>query len=406
MYTRFIKLFAIQGYPLLIVCMLLIGIGVSITSPYLSLYCTERLGMSTGAFGVFMAITSLSGVAVSSLLANRSDRGMNRKRLIQYAAMASGLSFASYLAFHDFWILLIAVTLFTGLGAPVIPQIYAYAQESATESRSEDKAFAMSTLRSLISLGFLIGPLCGTVILGASGYRGLFWGTAAIYAVIAGLVLFFLPRRNIEMSGPAKKRSASEASFGSKRIWLALVAIVFLFVIIYINSINTPLLIVHELHGTHAEVGMVVSISAGLEIPIMLILGALSRKISNHSLMIGACVIGILYYTVLSVSTQPWQIIAAQLLQATFVAIVMGNGLSYFTGLLPDSPGLATTLYSNTSTIGKLLGNLGGGVAAEFTGFRHVNWICIAVALFSFVILWSARPQQRKIVESRESLDL
>ena len=78
----------------------------------------------------------------------------------------------------------------------------------------------------------------------------------------------------------------------------------------------------------------------------------------------------------------------------------MGNGLSYFTGLLPDSPGLATTLYSNTSTIGKLLGNLGGGVAAEFTGFRHVNWICMAIALFSFVVLWSARPQERKSIKS------
>lgn len=380
--------------------MLLIGIGVSITSPYLSLYCTERLGMSTGAFGAFMAITSLSGVAVSSLLAKRSDGGMNRKRIIQYAAIASGLAFVSYLTFHHYWILLIAVTLFTGLGAPAIPQIYAYAQESAAESRSEDKTFAMSTLRSLISLGFLIGPLCGTVILQASGYRGLFWGTASIYAVIAGLVLLFLPRRKIEISGVAKTRSASEVSFGSKRIWLALVAIVFLFVVIYINSINTPLFIVNELHGTHAEVGVVVSVSAGLEIPIMLALGALGRKISIHSLMIAACVIGVLYYMVLSVSTQPWQLIAAQLLQATFVAIVMGNGLSYFTGLLPDSPGLATTLYSNTSTIGKLLGNLGGGVAAEFTGFRHVNWICMAIALFSFVILWSARPQERKNISS------
>jgi SET family sugar efflux transporter-like MFS transporter len=36
--------------------------------------------------------------------------------------------------------------------------------------------------------------------------------------------------------------------------------------------------------------------------------------------------------------------IAAQLLLATFVAILMGNGLSYFTNLLPKSPGLATTI--------------------------------------------------------------
>lgn len=61
-----------------------------------------------------------------------------------------------------------------------MPQIYAYALESANESKSNDKTLAMSTLRSLVSLGFLAGPLAGTLILGAVGYKGLFLGTAAI----------------------------------------------------------------------------------------------------------------------------------------------------------------------------------------------------------------------------------
>ena len=52
-----------------------------------------------------------------------------------------------------------------------MPQIYASAQESASESNSDDKTFAMSSLRSLVSLGFLIGPLGGTFILGSLGCR-------------------------------------------------------------------------------------------------------------------------------------------------------------------------------------------------------------------------------------------
>jgi MFS transporter, SET family, sugar efflux transporter len=137
-----------------------------------------------------------------------------------------------------------------------------------------------------------------------------------------------------------------------------------------------------------------ISVCAGLEIPIMLVLGALGKKISNHTLMIYGCFIAVIYYTILSVSTHSWQLIAAQLLQATFVAIVMGNGLSYFTQMLPNSPGLSATIYSNASTIGRLVGNLGGGIIAQFVGFRLVNWVCLAIVIFSFFILWRTRPHE------------
>jgi len=173
------------------------------------------------------------------------------------------------------------------------------------------------------------------------------------------------------------------------------IVFIFLFAINAINGINTPLFIVNELHGTHADVGLVVSISAGLEIPIMLALGALGKKISNHTLLIFGCFIAVIYYTILSVSTQSWQLIAAQLLQATYVAIVMGNGLSYFTDLLPNSPGLSTTIYTNGSIIGRLLGNLGGGMIAQFAGFRHTYWACLVIVLFSFLILWRTRPNEK-----------
>jgi len=381
--------------------MLLVGIGISITMPYLSLYATEDFGMSVGAFGLFMAVSSLSGVVVNSLIANRSDNGLDRKWIIILAMLSSALGYASYLVFHNFFILLIFVSLFNGLGAAAMPQIYAYAQESANASKSDDKTFAMSALRSNFSLGFLIGPLGGTFILGIFGYKGLFLGTSAIYLIIATLVFLFLQKRKAVSK---KKRNSKGSSWiKNRQIRQPLIAFIFLFAVNSINGINTPLFIVNELHGTHTEVGLVVSVCAGLEIPIMLVLGALGRKISNHSLIISGCIIAVIYYSILSVSTHPWQLIAAQLLQATYVAIVMGNGLSYFTQLLPDSPGLSTTIYSNGSTIGRLVGSLAGGMIAQYIGFRYVNWVCLAIVILSFLILWRTRAQKVMEVSRKQS---
>ncbi|PLS09570.1 sugar efflux transporter [Neobacillus cucumis] len=390
MFIRLKKMFEIKGYSLFVICMLLVGIGISISMPYLSLFSTEKLGMSAGAFGFFMAVSSLSGVVVNSFIAKRSDSGLDRKWIIIAAMLSSALGYTSYLVFQNFYILLIAVTLFNGLGAAAMPQIYAYAQESANASKSEDKTFAMSSLRSLVSLGFLVGPLGGTFILGAFGYKGLFLGTSAIFLTIASLVFLFLQQRKTVQG--MKRQGKSTSSLKNRMIRQPFIAFIFLFAVNAINGINTPLFIVNELHGTHTEVGLVVSVCAGLEIPIMLVLGAMSRKISNHALMIIGCFIAVLYYTILSLSTDSWQLIAAQLLQASFVAIVMGNGLTYFTDLLPNSPGLSATIYSNGSTIGRLVGNLGGGFIAQFAGYRHVNWVCLVIVVLSFLILWRTRP--------------
>lgn len=391
MYKRLKSIFSIKGYILLTISMLFMGIGISVTMPYLSLYCTEELRMSTGAFGVFIALSSISGVVVNSIIAKRSDSGMDRKWVIIISMLSSAFGYASYLVFHNFFLLLITVSFFNGLGAASMPQIYAYAQESANEIKSDDKAFAMSALRSLFSLGFLIGPLGGTLILEFMGYRGLFLGTSTIFLIIGSIVFLFLKKRKVIQKNVDNKQSKDTSRLKNRDIMLPFIALTFLFAVNAINGINTPLFIVNDLHGTHVNVGVVVSISAGLEIPIMLVLGALVKRVTNHTLMICGCFVSVAYYGILGISTHQWQLIVAQLLQATSVAILFGNGLSYFAELLPDSPGLSATMYSNGSTIGKLAGNLGGGIIAQLAGYRIVNWVCLAIVIFSFFILWRIR---------------
>ncbi|QNF30085.1 sugar efflux transporter [Metabacillus elymi] len=403
MYIRLKRLFEIKGYSLLVICLLLVGIGISITMPFLPLYLTEDFGISVGAFGVLMAVSSIGGVVVNSLVAKHSDSGFDRKWIIIIATISAAFGYASYLVFDNFFILLIVVSLFNGLAAPAIPQIYAYAQESANVSKSDDKTFAMSTLRSLISLGFLVGPLVGTLILGISGYEGILLGAVFIYLTVASLVFFFLQKRKVVKNNNDNSKSLGTFSLKSKQILHPFIAFIFLFMVNAINLIITPLFIVNELQGSHRDIGLMVSICAGLEIPIMLVLGALGKKISNHTLIIYGCSIAIIYYTILSISTHSWQIIVAQLLQASFVAIVMGNGLSYFNELLPKTPGLATTIYYNATIIGRLVGTLGGGAIAQFVGFRHVYWVCLVVVSFSFLIFWRTSTQRKMEVITKQS---
>ncbi|WP_058308473.1 sugar efflux transporter [Gracilibacillus massiliensis] len=394
MLIRLKKLFDIKGYSLFAISVLLVGFGISITMPYLALYCTEVLGMSPGAFGAFIAISSLGSVLVNTLIAKRSDSGLDRKWLIITALLSAALGYASYVLFQNFFILLIIVTVFSGFGAIAMPQIYAYAQESANDSKTDDKTFAISTLRSLVSLGFVIGPLGGTLILAALGYKGLFLGTSAIFLIIALLMFLFLQKRTFQKTTKKKKMM----SLKNRLVWQPMIAFIFLFALNAVNSIITPLFIVNEINGTHSDVGLVVSICAGLEIPIMIAFGALSKQISNHTLLIISGFIALSYFSILALSTHSWQLMAAQLLQATFVAIVMGNGLSYFMDLLPDSPGVATSIYYNGTIIGRLLGNFGGGMIAQYVGYRDVFFVCLLISALSIFILWTTKSGNKSHV--------
>lgn len=394
MYKRIKNLFRIKGYGLLVICMLLIGIGVSITFPYLSLYLTEDVRMSAGYLGLFMAVSQLSGVIVNSFVAKRSDNGMDRKKIILIALVSSAIGYISFLVFDNYFILLFVFTFFSGLGAAAMPQIFAYAQESANSSKTDDKTFALSTLRSLISLGFLVGPLFGTLILALFGYKGLFLGTSGIFLITTTIVFLFLQNRKRENANSTKNSIANTLILKNKQIGLPFLAFIVLFTVHAVNTINTPLFIANELSGTHTDIGLVVGICAGLEIPIMVILGSLGKRISNHSLLIMGSFVAIIYFTIVSVSTESWHLIGAQILQATFVAILMGNGLSYFSDLLPDFPGVSASIYSNASIIGRFIGSLGGGVIAGIVGYRSVNWVCVLIVIISLFILWKTKPHE------------
>ncbi|MGG0178897.1 sugar efflux transporter [Gottfriedia acidiceleris] len=408
MNTKIKSLFNIKGYPLLGICLLLVGTGVSISLPYVSLYLTENMGISAGAFGIFMALSQLSGVFVNSFFAKRSDKGMSRKWIVLIALFSQTLGYASYLVFGNFIFLLIAFTFFSGFGAPAIPQIFAYAQESTNESNFENKKLALFLLRSLVSLGVLSGPLLGTVLIEQFGYTGLFKVTSIIFLINILLVLLFLKERKKIRTNEPNIEQNNNSLVKNKKLRLMFISFVVLFTVNAVNFINTPLFIIKELGGVHSDVGLVFGISATLEIPIMLLLGVLGKKFSNHTILIIGSLIAISYFAIVSVSTHSWHLMAAQILMASFTAILLGNGLSYFNELLPESPGVAASMHANSDIFGRILGSVGAGVIADFAGFRVVNIVCFTIIFFSLFILWKTKPQNEISVstENGHSINL
>ncbi|MBY3619617.1 sugar efflux transporter [Acinetobacter sp. CUI P1] len=389
MIKRLTALFSIPSYALLFLCMLLQGMAISLSAPFLSIYFTEQLGVSVGLFGIFLATTLIAGIWISTLIGRRSDLGLNRKHIYLVATLCNALAYSGYLLIQDFTILFIYMIVFTALGAPGMPQLFAIAREAVNKSGFTDTAFANSTLRSAFSLGFITGPLIGTLLIAAIGFKGIFTGTIGVFLLVALLVFLFL-KSNTDTVLSSNKAEVKVKSFRlgqNRNILLPFLILILMYVAHWTSSINTALFITNNLGGSTSDVGLVSSICAALEIPFMIMLGLLSAKYSNRALMMCGAILGGAYYLVVIFSGEMWQMLAAQVLLAVFVAVISAIGISYIQDLLPNMPGYASTLYSNSSTIGRLIGSLVGGGLASIVGYRYSFVLCFILIIVSLVML-------------------
>ncbi|OMD75152.1 sugar efflux transporter [Paenibacillus odorifer] len=387
MFKRLTALFSIPSYGLLFLCMLLQGMGISLSAPFLSIYFTEQLGVSVGLFGVFLATTLIAGIWISTLIGRRSDLGLNRRNIYLVSTLCNALAYSGYLLIGDFTILFIYMIVFTALGAPGMPQLFAIAREAVNKSDFTDTAFANSTLRSAFSLGFITGPLIGTLLIAAVGFKGIFSGTIGVFLLVALLISLFLKSNTEVKSSTAEVKVKSFRLGQNRNVLLPFLIMILMYVAHWTSSINTALFITNNLGGTTSDVGLVSSICAALEIPFMIMLGLLSAKYSNGILMMCGAIFGGAYYLVVITSGAMWQMLAAQILLAFFVAVISAIGISYIQDLLPNMPGYASTLYSNSSTIGRLIGSLVGGLLASVVGYRYSFVLCFILVIISTIML-------------------
>lgn len=374
----------IPGYFTLCFGITLIGIGMSITRPYLSLFCTDILHMSPAQIGTFMCVNAIGSIVATTWMAKLSDSRAPRKDIMWISALCSGLGYLAFLIFHNFIILLAITTILLGVGMSTFPQMFAYARESA--SSAGDTTFAISALRSFFSLAWVIGPLLGSWILASFHYNALFMSTFTVYLVVMTLVLFRLRRKP-----PSIHRIAQASGFlddiRRKEVFISCLGFCAAFTASSMNGTYMPLYVTRYLHAPEHVVGWVFSLSAGLEIPIMIGLGAVANRVGKRVLLIVGSTSGTLYYILALFAHHAWEILALQLFCAIFISIYMSIGMSYFQDFMPDSPGSATTLYSNTNNFGSMAGSIVGGLIAQAFSFRSVYVMCTVLGIASLASL-------------------
>lgn len=392
------EIFNIKNFPIFLINMGFLGVAVAVTSPFLIIYMTEEYGISTTSFGLFLATAAFGSFIINTYVGRKSDHiTFDRKYLIIVALVSMVCAFLSFVIFESLLLVILSYILFASLGAPAMPQLYASARESINDYQPKLAVFANTVLRSTFSLGFLVGPLVGTILLTSFGFDGLFIGTSIFFFVVLLLALLIKPRpqppseqRDIQMSVSATVEAPSILK--NMNIFLPFLAFIFLQVAMFMYILNMPLYITGTLGLDESRVGIIASLCAGIEVPLMIMVGYVAGRYSARNLLIFSGFFAIIYFLLLSlVQDYTWMLIG-QFPLAVFLAILLGLGISYFQELVPHFPGFASTLFANGMIVGQLLGNLMGGILSDFIGIANVFYVCTACVIIAMLILLRTKP--------------
>jgi SET family sugar efflux transporter-like MFS transporter len=373
----------------------LVGLTGSFVVPFLPVFLSQVIHASPAQSALFLFLTPVAGIGVSTIVGRISDRPGARVWVLLVAALAGVLGYGSYAILHVYWGLLAVTLTLVAMAGAIMPQVYAFGREVVQRADSSRVTMGTNTLRMTMSLAWAAGAPLGAFVIGLIDFNGLFLATALMHAVILGVV--FLLRGNGLEDGTIDRPVASTVVYAQpvvarqampSRLQLAgtMVAFTLLQTVTTLTVTTMPLFVSVTLRGQLTRAGMVLGLCAAIEVPLMIVFGAMAARWPLQRLVLAGSLFGTAYCVATSLATSVWQVAAAQVLHACFVCTIGGLGISYFQELMPTALGRATTLFSNAGRVSGMLSGLAFGLV-QVHGYRLAYVMALGLAIAGTAVL-------------------
>src|SRR6478609_8202346 len=373
---------------------ILLGLAYSFVVPFMSMFGTREVGMSHFGFGVFMTITSVSGIVISTFLARSSDTRWSRKNVLLLGGACGAAGYLGYAFVRNPVLLTVIGALALGVASITFGQVFAYSRDTLEESTIErhEIPFYMNFIRLFFALAWTVGPAIAAYLMTRYSYRVTFSAAAFTYSLFVALVALFVPSRPpTEASRQAALDLPLSVAFKNRQLLAHFVAFSLYFCCSTMGMMNLPLLILGELHGAERDVGTAYSLAPLFELPLMFYVGVLATRVRHEKIIIGALALAVVYYGGLSLTRAPLQVFLLQALSAAVVAVMSGVAITFFQNYLPNQAGTATNLYSTSSRVGAVVGYLAFGAVGGALGHRAVFGVMVVLCGLGVVILLAFR---------------
>ncbi|MBT2489845.1 sugar efflux transporter [Streptomyces sp. ISL-96] len=356
-----------------------VGVAGAFVVPTTSLFLNEAVAATPLMVGLFFAARSVAEIGTDVVVGAVSDRLGNRRTILVLTALLNASGALCYTFLRDYYLLLLSGMICFGLGGACFGQLFAYTRELA-DARGVDAPFFNGFLRSVTSLAWVVGPPLAFWVIAQWSFTALYAATAVLSLLAAALCRWGLP----DPGGPEPAESDVETAPGlrgmfagvGRRTALVLGAVVLLLGANMMYQINLPLYITEELGMSAQFAGLLLGVSAAVEIPLMVLVGVWADRIGKQRLMLAATVCATLFFALLPLAESRLTLLALQPLNSAWAAVALNIPVVMLQDSLPGRFGTASALYSSAFKAGMFLGGLTVGTVATWTGYGQVFWVC------------------------------
>jgi len=377
----------------LLVCNVLLGLTYSFVGPFMSLFGTQEVKMSNAVFGVFMTISSVTAIVLSTWLAHWSDTRYSRRSMLLLGSVCGILGYVGYAFVRDVvWITVIG-SVILGISSITFSQLFAYSREmlSRSEVSPTETPLYMNVFRLFFSLAWTVGPALASWVMIHYSFRGTFLAAAAVFALFLVAIWKYVPYAPPFVGGKPAEALPLHRALTRPGLLAHFLAFTLIFTATTISMVNLPLLVTADIGGTMTHVGIIYSLAPVFELPFMFFFGMLATRGNNTRLIRFSFILAVVYFAGLSLVRAPWHVYPLQIVSAAMISVVSGIAITFFQDFLPDQVGTATNVYSNAMRVGGTAGYLLFAALAEPFGHRAVFVFCTGMCLVATGILYFYR---------------
>src|SRR5688572_11539063 len=191
------RLLGQREFVVLLLSQLVLGMAYSFVVPFYSMWGTKEVHMSNWTFGVFMTITSVAGIVISTALARWSDTRFTRRSILLLGCLCGALGYTGYAYVRDVVWLTIIGSVALGIPSITFAQLFAASREALSRHGIPDNEapFYMNIFRLVFSLAWTIGPAISAWVMVHGSYRAIFLVCSGLFAVLLVIVWLYIPAR-------------------------------------------------------------------------------------------------------------------------------------------------------------------------------------------------------------------
>ncbi|MCU8333215.1 sugar efflux transporter [Vibrio vulnificus] len=373
---------------LFVITATIIGLCGAFFYPLTSLFLVEQLNASPMMLSLYMVVAVISSVSVSQVIAGKSDRGWQRKTILLISVSCQLVTVFSFIFIREYWIAIVLVSLLGSISGAAFGQLFALGREYGDKYVTDSASF-VSTMRAGIAIAWVFGPPLAFLLKAAYGFEASFTVAATIIAMSILVIFLGIPNveRNLRVEKEPSRANGGWVSSVNPLVSIYCLIIVLAFAANNLYIVSMPLYLSQELKVDANWLGVLFGVAALCEIPVMLWAGKLARRCSALTIMKVGIASGVLFYSVMLLTTNYTHLIVAQILNGIFIGTCATLGMVVMQDMMKDKLGTASTLFSNMLQLSMLVSSLSVGVVGELFNYYSSFYVSLFGVSLALILL-------------------